>query len=96
MEFLPDENESKLVSLAINELLCYILEINDKLDWIDVIVRDNDTSTIISIKHAGIGYNPQEDTNINSEHIDRLLSVSDNIVYSQILGLNNTVITIKK
>ena len=95
-EFLPDENESKLVSLAINELLCYILEINDKLDWIDVIVRDNDTSTIISIKHAGIGYNPREDTNINSEHIDRLLSVSDNIVYSQILGLNNTVITIKK
>ena len=95
-EFLPDEKVSKLVSSAIREMICYILDINDKLDWIDVIVRDNDESTIISIKHSGIGYNPKENKDLNSEHIDRLLSISDNIEYSQILGLNNTVITIKK
>ena len=91
-----DENTAELVSLAMKELLIYILEINDKLDWIDVIVRDNDKSTIISIKHSGIGYNPQTDTELNSKHIDNLISISDNIDYSQILGLNNTVITIKK
>ena len=33
---------------------------------------------------------------LNSEKIDRLLSISDDIEYSQILGLNNTVITINK
>ena len=95
-EFLPDKKASELVSSAIKELLIYILEINDELDWIDVIVRDNDKATIISIKYSGIGYNPKEDTDLNSEHIDRLISISDNIEYSQILGLNNTVITIKK
>ena len=95
-EFLPDEKVSASVCLAMKELLMYILDINDKLDWIDVIVRDNDDSTIISIKHSGIGYNPSKDTDLNSEHIDVLLSISDDINYSQILGLNNTVITIKK
>ena len=95
-DFLIDEKTAEFVSLAMKELLLYILEINDKLDWIDVIVRDNDKSTIISIKNSGIGYNPQTDTELNSKHIDNLICISDNIDYSQILGLNNTVITIKK
>lgn len=95
-EFLGNEKVSILVSLAIEELLIYILDINDELDWIDVIVRDNDESTIISIKHSGIGYNPNVNTDIQSDNIDILVSISDNIDYSQILGLNNTVITIKK
>ncbi|WP_407424213.1 MATE family efflux transporter [Methanobrevibacter sp.] len=95
-EFLSDEEASISVSLAIKELIFYILDINDKLDWIDVIVRDNADSTIISIKHSGIGYNPNKDADLNSDHIDMLLSISDDINYSQILGLNNTVITIKK
>ena len=95
-EFLPDEKAYIFVSLAIEELLIYILDINDNLDWIDVIVRDNDESIIISIKHSGTGYNPKVDTNLNSDNIDMLRNISDNIDYSQILGLNNTVITINK
>lgn len=95
-EFLPDKKVSKLVGSSMMEMLTYILDINDKLDWIDVIVRDNDNATIISIKYSGIGYNPKKDTDLNSEKIDRLLSISDDIEYSQILGLNNTVITINK
>ena len=95
-EFLSDYETSVLVSLAIEELLIYILDINDELDWIDVIVRDNDKSTIISIKYSGIGYNPNVDTDSNSDNINMLLSISDKIDYSQILGLNNTVITINK
>ena len=95
-EFLGDEKESIFVSLAIEELLIYILDMNDELDWVDVIVRDNDKSTVISIKHSGIGYNPNADTNIKSDNIDMLINISDNIDYSQILGLNNTVITINK
>ena len=95
-EFLHDEKTSTSVSLAIKELLIYIIDINDKLDWIDVIVRDSDEATTISIKHSGIGYNPKIDTNLNSDNINILRSISDNIDYSQILGLNNSVITIKK
>lgn len=95
-ELLVDEKKAILVSLAIEELAMYILEINDELDWIDIIIRDNDEATIISMKHSGIGYDPKRDTDLDSDNINMLLAISDNIDYSQILGLNNTVISIKK
>lgn len=95
-EFISDERASVFISLAIEEILIYILDINDELDWIDVIIRDNNEFAIISIKHGGIGYNPEENQDLDSNNINMLLSISDNIDHSQILGLNNTVITIKK
>ena len=95
-EFISDERASVFISLAIEEILIYILDINDELDWIDVIIRDNNEFAIISIKHGGIGYNPEENPDLDSDNINMLLSISDNIDHSQILGLNNTVITIKK
>jgi len=95
-EFLSGERTPVFVSLAIEEILVYILEINDDLDWIDVIIRDSDKHTIISIKYSGTGYNPKDDPNLDSDNIHMLRSISDNIDYSQILGLNNTVITINK
>lgn len=93
-EFLS--NDKTFISLAIKEILIHILDINDKLDWIDVIIRENNEFALISIKHAGIGYNPEDYPNLDSDNINMLISISDNIDYSQILGLNNTVITIKK
>ena len=95
-EFITDSRLSVFVSLALEEIAIYILEINEeKPDWIDVIIRENDDHMVISIKHSGIGYNPNN-TDIESENIKMLTSISEKIDYSQILGLNNTVITIKK
>ena len=93
-EFLS--NEKTFISLAIKEILIHILDINDKLDWIDVIIRENNEFALISIKHGRIGYPPEDYPNLDSDNINMLISISDNIDYSQILGLNNTVITIKK
>ena len=95
-QFIDDEKASLLISTALKEMIDYILDINDKLDWIDVIIRENNEIGIISIKYSGIGYNPEENPNLNSANIEKLFDISDNIEYSQILGLNNTVITIKK
>ena len=95
-DFLGDNETSELVSLAIEELTDYILDMNDDLDWMDVIVRDNDESAIISMKYSGIGYNPKDSACLNSDNIASLLKISDDIDNSQILGLNNTVITFKK
>ncbi len=33
-DFLMDEKTAEFVGLAMREILIYILEINDKLDWI--------------------------------------------------------------
>ena len=59
-----------------------------------VILHDNDDYILISIKYSGIGINVMEDESIES-NISILNSVSQKIDYSQILGLNNIVITIK-
>lgn len=95
-EFLSGDEVSDTVSLAIEDMVIHILDINDGLDWIDVIIRNSDESTFISMKYSGIGYNPKDDVDSNSQNIDKLLSISDDIDYSQILGLNNTVIIINK
>ncbi len=95
-EFIIDPRLSVFVSLAIEEMVVYIIELNkEKLDWIDVIIRDSDKHMIISLKHSGLGYNPKNTQN-ESENIKMLTNISEKIDYSQILGLNNTVITIKK
>ena len=96
-EFITDSRLSILVSLAIEEMIVYIINLNkEKLDWIDVIVRDNENSMLISIKHSGLGFNPENNEEVKSDNIDMLKGISEKIDYSQILGLNNTVITIKK
>lgn len=66
------------------------------MDWIDIIVRDNKEAVIISIKYSGKGYNPKEIDNMDSDNVKMLGNLLDDIEYSQILGLNNTVITINK
>ena len=95
-KFFYGESKAILVGLAIEEMVVYILDVNDDVDWIDIIVRDNDESTIISLKYSGIGLNPKESAGLNSDNVNMLINISDNIENSQILGLNNTVITIKK
>ena len=72
------------LSLVIEQMLFYIIDINDGLDWIDIIVREKDDSFLISIKDNGINFNPE---NINSS--------ADDIDYSQILGFNITLLTVK-
>ncbi len=90
---LDDERLSLLVSMAIEDMIVHIIDINDDIDLIDVIIRDNEDYILISIKYSGICINIMEDESMES-NISILKSVSQKIDYSQILGLNNIVITI--
>lgn len=91
---IDDERLSVLVSMAIEDMIVHIIDINDDVDLIDVIIRDNGEYILISIKYSGVGINVMEDESIES-NIAIINKVSQNIDYSQILGLNNIVITIK-
>lgn len=93
-ESFDDARLSVLVSMAIEDMIVHIININESIDLIDVIIRDNDEYILISIKYSGIGINVMEDESIES-NIAILNNVSQKIDYSQILGLNNIVITIK-
>ena len=95
--YLEGNKSATLVSLAIEEMIVNIININDDVDTIDVIVRNNDDNILISIKDTGIDFNPViENENLEFDNISVLNKIADNIDYSRVLGLNSTVITINK
>jgi anti-sigma regulatory factor (Ser/Thr protein kinase) len=95
-EYLSDNKSATLVSLAIEEMLVNIININESVDTIDVIVRNDEDNILISIKDTGIDFNPVvENEEIEFDNISILNKIADNIDYSRVLGLNSTVITIK-
>ncbi len=93
-ESFNDDRLSVLVSMAIEDMIVHIIDINENVDLIDIIIRDTEEYILISIKYSGECINIMEDENIES-NIAILNNVSQKIDYSQILGLNNIVITIK-
>ena len=96
-DYLKGDKSAVLVSLAIEEMIVNIININESVDVIDVIVRNNDEDILISIKDGGIDFNPVvENSDMQFDNISVLNNIADNIDYSRVLGLNSTVITIKK
>ena len=93
-ESINDDRLSVLVSMAIEDMIVHIIDINENVDLIDIIIRDDGNRILISIKYSGNCINVMEDENMES-NIAILNKVSQKIDYSQILGLNNIVITIK-
>ena len=95
-DYLSGNKSAALVGLAIEEMLVNIININENVDVIDVIVRNNDDNILISIKDNGIDFNPViENDDLKFDNISVLNKIADKIDYSRVLGLNSTVITIK-
>ena len=107
---LNDSESGMKVCLAIEEMLKHIIELNEELDLLDIIIRNKKDEVLISIKYSGIPCNPLEQENLKNtedEDLNRILNsmdhskmkdlaeIADNIDYSQILELNNVLITIK-
>ena len=84
------------MSLAIEEILVNLISINESVDTIGVIVKNTDEQILIFIKDTGISFNPVvERDGLEFDNISVLNRIADKIDCYQILGLNNTVITIK-
>ena len=96
--YLNDFKSSSIVSLAIEEALVNIININEeKINFIDVIIRKNESNILISLKDYGIDFNPVvENKNLKFDNISVLNKIADKVDYSRVLGLNSTVITIKR
>ena len=93
-EFFNEDRLSVLVSMVIEDMIVHIININENIDLIDMIIRDNGEYILISIKYSGECINVMEDEDMAS-NITILNKISEKIDYSQILGLNNIVIRIK-
>ena len=100
-KYLGDNLNSTRVSLAVEEILINIIKLNKSLNTIDLYLKDTDEKIILSIKDDGVEYNPVveiKDTKEEYEfdNISILNKIADNVDYTRVLGLNNTVITITK
>lgn len=81
--------------MAIEEILINIINLNDNIDFIDVIVKIEKDQTLISIKDPGIEFNPVvENETLEFDNISILNKIADKIEYARVLGLNSTVIHI--
>lgn len=89
-----EDRLSVLVSMTIEDMIVHIININENIDLIDIIIRDNGEYILISIKYSGKCINVMEDEDMAS-NIAILNKISQKIDYSQILSLNNIVIRIK-
>ncbi len=94
-EFFSGNEPSAIIGMAVEDMVVYIIESNDEVDLIDSVIRNDADSILISIKYSGNAINLLADDNPES-NISILKKLSDNIDYSEILGLNNVVITIRK
>ncbi len=93
-EFFSGNELSALIGMAVEDMVVYI-ENNDEVDLIDSVIRNDEDSILISIKYSGKAIDLLADDNPES-NISILRKMTYNIDCSEILGLNNVVITIKK
>ena len=93
-EFFSGNELSALIGMAVEDMVVYI-ENNDEVDLIDSVIRNDEDSILISIKYSGKPIDLLADDNPES-NISILRKMTYNIDCSEILGLNNVVITIKK
>lgn len=96
-KYLGDSLEATRVSLAVEEILTNIIQLNKSMGTIDLYLKDTDEEIILSIKDDGVEYNPiVESDKVKFDNISILNKISDKIDYTRILGLNSTIITITK
>ena len=94
-DYLKGNKSATLVSLAIEEMIVNIININESVDAIDVIVRKNEDNILIAVKDNGIDFNPVvENAELQFDNISVLNKIAEKIDYSRVLGLDSTVITI--
>ncbi len=94
-DYLKGNKSATLVSLAIEEMIVNIININESVNAIDVIVRKNEDNILIAVKDNGIDFNPVvENAELQFDNISVLNKIAEKIDYSRVLGLNSTVITI--
>ena len=92
-----DDAKAMVVSMSLEEMLVNIINTNENLDSIDIIVKIQEEHILVCIKDQGVEFNPVvENENLEFDNISVLNKIADKIDYSRVLGLNSTVITIKK
>ncbi|MBI5681384.1 MAG: ATP-binding protein [Methanobacterium sp.] len=95
-----DEKIALRIGLTIEEMAVNTIKYNhNEIECIDIISKIGEDEITISFKDSGVEFNPSTylaEEKDSFENIDVLQKMADNISYARLIGLNSTVITIKR
>jgi len=95
-----DEKIALRIGMAVEEMAVNTINYNsDEIEFIDVLSKIGEEEITISFKDSGIEFDPSKHSSEEKEsfeNIDVLQKIADDISYARLIGLNSTVITIKK
>lgn len=95
-----DEVVALRIGMTLEEMAINTINYNEKkIDYIDVLSKIGDEEITIAFKDSGVEFNPANFTaeeKDSFENIAVLQRMADDISYARVIGLNSTVITIKR
>ncbi len=95
-----DEKIALRIGLTLEEMAINTINYNeDKIEYMDIISRIEDKEITLAFKDSGVEFNPSNyspEEKDSFENISVLQKMADDISYARVIGLNSTVITIKR
>ena len=95
-----DPRTAVLIGMAVEEMAVNIINYNpDKIEYMDILTKIGDEHITIAFKDSGTEFDPSiykpEDEG-SFESIEVLQKIAQEISYARLIGLNSTVISIKR
>jgi putative MATE family efflux protein len=95
-----DPKIAMIIGMSVEEMAVNTLEYNgNKIDYIDIFSKIGENDITIAFKDSGVEFDPStyvcKDEG-SFENIEVLQKIADDISYARLIGMNSTVITIKK
>jgi Na+-driven multidrug efflux pump len=95
-----DERTALRIGMAVEEMAVNTIKFNNnEIECIDILSKIGDGEITIAFKDPGKEFNPSTYTceeKDSFENIEVLQKIADDISYARLIGLNSTVITIKR
>ncbi len=99
-----DKKTSLYIGISVEEMVVNTINYNSdfvetNIEYIDVLSEIRENEITISFKDTGVEYDPTtyvSGEKESFESIDMLKSIASDISYARLLGLNSTIITIKR
>ena len=95
-----NDKTAVLIGLAVEEMAVNTIRYNgNEIKFIDILSKIGEKEITISFKDSGVEFDPSTYTceeKGSFENIEVLQKIADDISYARLIGLNSTVITIKR
>ncbi|MGB7967941.1 MAG: MATE family efflux transporter [Methanobacterium sp.] len=95
-----DNKIAMIIGMSVEEMAVNTIQYNNgKIEYIDILSKIGENRITIAFKDNGIEFDPSTyicEEKGSFENIEVLQKIADNISYARLIGMNSTVITIKK